>query len=322
MKFSKISLVVFVLLITNKIIGQLDYSFYYSYIDSANYFHAKNKIDSTNLYYQKAFTLYKGFDTDYESAIYPYFLEHQVLDTSLIAKAFLVGSNKRDILFLLERRNIPHSKKQIRTIYQKNKLKPKINPRILKRMLLSDQIARRFRPKKMQKVDIKNAKKLIQLMQQQPAIFDHNNLSLKNYGRLEVLLIHAGWKNLDTEFNDIQSLTKEGKLNRLIGASIIERAAIYHGFLFKIDSTGHIKVLENQSKVLCDFFYPNIYFNYGLKFDKKNKQLLFPPYNSNLTEQEVDSMRQFLFLSPLNMLYEQQQFRFVSSDEFCNFKDE
>lgn len=322
MKYFKITILFLVFLISKKALSQLNYSFYYTCIDSAEFYRSKNKIDSANLYYKKAFSDYIGFDTDYAGAIYPYYLEHHTLDTNLIAQSFSIGERKKEIFALCKRRNIPFSKKQIRKIYREHKLKPILKPKIFKWMLFRDQIARRFFPKKTDPVDSKNAKILIRLLHERPEYFDRNNLSIKNYGQLEILLIHVGWDNLSSEFNTIQTMIKEGKLSRIVGASIVERAAIYDGYLFKVDSHGIIEGLDNQKELLCNFYYPNIYFNYGLKYDRKNKLVLLPPFHPNLSETEVDSLRQFLFLSPLNMLQKQQQYRFLTSEEFCNFKNE
>ncbi|AEA42828.1 hypothetical protein [Fluviicola taffensis] len=322
MKYFKIIVIFFSFLISTKAFSQLNYSFYYTCIDSAEFYRSQGKIDSTNLYYQKAFSASVGFDTDYSSAIYPYYLEHKILDTLLIAQTFSIGERKKEIFALCKRRNIPFSKKQLRKIYRDHKLKPILKPKIFKWMLFRDQIARRYFPKKVDYVDSKNAKILIRFMHDRSDYFDRNNLSIKNYGQLEILLIHAGWNNLSSEFNTIQTMIKEGKLNRMVGAAIVERAAISKGYLFKIDSEGHILGLDNQKQQLCNFYYPNIYFNYGLKYDRKNKQVLLPPFHPNLSEKEVDSLRQFLFLSPLNMLQKQQQYRFLTSEEFCNFKNE
>ncbi len=123
------------------------------------------------------------------------------------------------------------------------------------------------------------------------------------------------------------ALKSEGKIkvelrliNRHVYASIIERSAMGDGYVFELDSTKtKITCLEDKKMILCTTYYPNIGWFYGEKIDYKRKVIILPPLHPYLTEEKLNELRRFLFLSDLNLKYSSLGYIQLSKEQYCNY---
>ena len=298
-----------------------DYTRYYELIDSANYFKSVRDDIKVDQYYVQSLSSYRGFPDDYSSAIlYNYFVNKKLSDT-LIKKAFNDGLTFRDFKSTLNLNNIVFSEKQIKKLYRKNKLKITTSCIKLYRLLIRDQISRNTKRGNMQKTDSITGQKLIKLLRIKPELFDRFKTGFLGSEILDILMIHSGWKNLNIIQDSIYELTRKGFIKRETFANIIERDAFTEGTVFEIDSSNtKIIAYDNKKLLLCDFYYPNICFNYGRVYDKERKKTILPPTHPYLTEDKLNSLRSHLFLSDINLLYSNPSYPKVTQEEYCKSK--
>lgn len=298
-----------------------DYTKYYELIDSANFYKSVRDDAKVNEYYLRSMCSFRGFSEDYCSAILYNYIVNKKFNDTLIEKGFRDGLTYRDLKSTLTINKVHFYKKNLKRLYRKNKLKKTTSCFKLYRLLLRDQFSRRIKRGNIQKADQLTGKKLIKLQRNKPELFDRFQTGFLGSEILDILLMHSGWKNLREIQDSIHLLTKTGLINRKTFANIIEREAFSEGIIFEMDSSkSRILSIDNKKMLLCDLFYPNICFNYGRIYDKERKVTLLPPTHPYLTEEKINELRSYLFLSPISLLYSNHGYLKVSQEEYCKFK--
>ncbi|AEA42476.1 hypothetical protein [Fluviicola taffensis] len=298
-----------------------DYTEYYQFIDSAEFYMRSNNISKINECYRKSFSLNRGFPEDYCNAIIYAYFEKKELNYPLIEQGFGNGLVYSDLKSSLNGNKIAFSKKQLKRLYRKKKLKKEKSSFKIVKMLIRDQLSRRLHRNKVHQRDSITSVKLIKLLKTEPELFDRFKTGYVGSELLGILILHSEWKNLESIQDSIHNLTKRGLINRHIFAAIIERSAMGDGYVFGLDSLKtKIVCMEDKKMILCTTYYPNISWFYGEKKDYKRKAILLPPLHPYLTEEKINELRRFLFLSDINLKYNSAGNILLSKDEYCNFK--
>ena len=299
-----------------------DYTQYYELIDSADHCVNMSDFNSANEYYLKALSKYKGFGLDYERAIINNYDATQKLDYELIKKGFKDGLLKRDLVYTLERNGIPYSKKGMKKIYRKNKLKKKKGSLPVYSALIRDQRSRSKKNGNMAKADSITTLKLKKWMIKKPHLFNRFETSFFGSEMIGILMIHSGWKNLESVQDTLYNLTRKGWIHRSIFASIIERQSLYGGYIFELDfiSNKIIGKLDLEAQPCNQTYNSTIYTGYGGKLNKEKQAYLLPPNSPLQTEKSLNKIRKHFFYGNLEILYSNPLFLKVSREEYCGFE--
>lgn len=298
-----------------------DYTLYYLFIDSAEFYTHSNIIPKINTYYQQAFSTNRGFPDDYCNAIVYDFIEKKELNYPLIEDGFKNGLYYRDLKSSLNGNQIPFSKGRLKRLYRKSKLKSEKSSFKIYRMLMKDQFSRRRRNSNLSEVDRVTSVKLIKLLETEPELFNRFKTGAFGSEMIGVLMLHCEWKNLESVQDSIHDLTKRGLINRHVFAAIIERSAMGNGYVFELDSSKtKIVCIENQKMMLCSTYYPTISWFYGEKYDYIRKAIILPPLNAYLAKEKLNELRRFLFLSDIDLKYSTPGYIVLSKEEYCNYK--
>jgi len=321
---------VFILIFFKSIIFSQDYSNYYKYIDSVEYFNSLNTNESfekSNELYKKCFSEYVAFPNDYVSAFFlNYKVNGQICD-SLVIAAFRERSSYINFKLDLEKNKIQYSKKQIKKLKRKGKKirTPKSQSGfVVYRMLLRDQIARRGNSdKKIQKVDSLNALKIRKLIKKKPDLFNYKKTGFLTAALLQILIFHGEWKNIEPIQNELHDLIKKGHIDRFCLAYLIERNAVGTDMVFRLDTVSN-SIYNTIQKVdsIC-LGYSNIGFEWGSVYDKTRKIHVLPPFYPNLTIEDINRLRKYLFLSDLDLMFKTKKYILAESvEEYCRLLEE
>jgi hypothetical protein len=187
-----------------------DYAEYYKYIDSAKFYLRSDNVSKINECYQHAFSSNRGFADDYSNAIVYDYFEKKELNYFLAARSFRDGLIYNDLKSSLTANKIVFSKKKLKRIYRKNRLKKKKSSFKLHRILIKDQLARRLFHRSMHKIDSITSVKIIRLLKTEPELFNRFQTGFVGSEVLGVLMLHCEWKRLEPIQDSIHNFTKKG----------------------------------------------------------------------------------------------------------------
>ncbi|PWH85926.1 hypothetical protein [Brumimicrobium oceani] len=290
---------------------------YYKLIDSAQHFIANEDFAKGDSFYHKGLNSYRVVPNDYDKAILNNYIVHNKLDFDLIKTGFYNG-----LKYSLDNYNPPYSKRKIKKIYRKNKLKKKKGSLPVYYTLIRDQRSRSKKNGDIVKADSITGVKLKKWIVEKPHLFDRFQTSFLGSEMIGTLVIHSGWNNLESVQDSIYSLTKKGLIHRDVFGSIIERSALYNGCVFTIDSENQkIEERRDLETMLCNYiYYSNIFVGYGGMRDVERQALILPPIHPSFTEESINKLRNHLFYSDVSMLYGSPRYLKVSAEEYCDFR--
>lgn len=300
-----------------------DFTRYYQLIDSAKYFIANEDYAKGDYYYQEGLNSYRGFPDDYGKAILNNYVVHNKLNFYLIKTGFSNGLKSRDLRRSLEQNNVPYSKRKIKKIYRKNKLKKQKGSFPVYYTLIRDQRSRSKKNGDMVEADSITGEKLKKWLVEKPHLFNRFQTSFLGSEMIGILMIHSGWKNLESVQDSIYSLTKKGLIHRDVFGSIIERSALYNGYVFTIDSENQkVAARQGLETMLCNTaYYSNIFVGYGGMRDAERQAIIMPPIHPSFSEESINKLRNHLFYSDVSLLYGNPYYLKVSDKEYCDFKE-
>jgi hypothetical protein len=319
--FKIVLFLLFTLYFQSSVFSQ-DYTRYYQLIDSAEHYIANEDLVKGDAYYLKGLNTYRGFPSDYDQAILNNYIVYNKLDFDLIKTGFSNGLLFRDLKYSLDKYNAPYSKRELKKIYRKNKLKKKKGSLPVYFALLRDQRSRSKKNGNMAKADSITAVKLKKWMIEKPHLFNRFDTSYYGSEMISVLMFHTGWKNLESVQDTLYNLTKKGLIHRNVLGHIIERSALYGGYVFTLDSVHHkIAGRQGGENVMCNgLSYSNIFQRYGGIYDPEREAFLMPPIHPSFSEEEINKLRNHLFFSDVSLLYGHPRYLKVSAEEYCEFE--
>lgn len=299
-----------------------DYKRYYQLIDSATYFKSIDDNLKADDFYTSALIAYRGFSNDHLTAILNNYYISNKLNFEMIKNAFQDGLNYRDLKFQLSKQNIFIPERNLKKLYRKNRIKKKRSLHPIYFALIADQIPRSRKNGDISEVDRRTGIKIKKWMIEKPYLFNRFETGFIGSELIYILMIHAGWENLESVQDTIYNLTQKGLIHRNTLADIIERSALYRGSIFSIDSINPklINNIDTESS-LCGQHYSNISLNYGKIYDADRKVVLTPPIHPSLNEVEINTLRNYLFLTTIEFYYiSNPKYLKVSPEEYCSFK--
>lgn len=304
--------------ITNNIYAQ-NYTMYYQKIDSAKYYENLNDYKKADSLYLNCFKKYVGFADDYLSAISNnYKFTHTLNETYLIEgiKSGLLYKELKDELVI---DSIRFSKFEIKKLYRKYHLVRSVNVMPIVRMLIKDQWAR-IREKNTNKADSLNAIRLTRLLRTNPDLFNRFKTGYIWSSILNIIILHSEWEYIEPVFYQLRDYVQLGYINREPLYTIIDRNSLFGGYLYCVDTTRNIIVIKKKGNIpVCPqyIYYSNLgQFYFYIKNIKK--AYLVPVYPS-ITKEELNALRQYLFLSTIDTFLKTNPYLIVPSvDDFCN----
>lgn len=319
--FKIVLLLLFTMYFQSSVCSQ-DYTQYYQLIDSAEYYIGNQDLVKGDTYYQKGLNTFRGFPDDYDQAILNNYIVYNKLDLDLIKAGFSNGLLFRDLKYSLDMYNAPYSKRELKKIYRKNKLKKKKGSLPVYFAMIRDQRSRSKKNGDIAKADAITAVKLKKWMIKKPHLFNRFDTRLSGSEMIGVLMIHTGWKNLASVQDTLYNLTKKGLIHRNVLGQIIERSALYGGYIFTLDPVHHkIAWREGGQNVMCyGLSYSNIFQRYGEIYDAEREAFLLPPIHPSFSEEEINKLRNHLFFSDVTLLYGNPRYMKVSAEEYCEFE--
>ncbi len=307
-----------------------DYSNYYKYIDSIEYFNSlntKESFEKSNELYKKCFSEYVAFPQDYEAAFFLNYKVNGEICDSLVIASFRERMSYINFKFKLEKNKIEYSKRQIKKLKRRGKKlrTPKSQSGfIVFRMLLRDQIARRGNSdKKIQKVDSLNAIKIRKLIYKKPDLFNYKKTSLLTATFLQILIFHGEWKNIEPIQKELHDKIKKGQMDRSVLAYLIERNAVGTNQVFRLDTVSNIIYTSIQIEDSICLGYSNIGYEWGSVYDETRKLRVLSPFYPNLEIEDINRLRNYLFLSDLDLMFKTKKYILATSvEEFCELLEE
>ena len=302
-----------------------DFSKYYQYVDSIEYYSSldiiNSDIASDNLY-RKCFEEYRAFPGMYSSALITSYKVHNKLCDSLIVAFFRAGAFYTNLVYELEKNHINFSKKALKKLKRRGrKLKTKstVSGFPIYRMIIKDQFSRRKSTSQIQRVDSLNAVKLRKLLKAKPDLFNYQKTGPLTSVILEILLFHGEWKNIEPIQKEIHDLIKKGHINRNVLAYLIERNAVSDAYEFRLDSLQNkVVATKNLADSACHGYYSSIAYEWGGVFDSTKNSRILPPLHPKLKIDEINTLRKYLFLSDLNLLYATKKYASAKTvEEYC-----
>jgi hypothetical protein len=302
--------------------AQDNYANYYNMVDSANFY---SLVDSN---YVKAFVKYNEcfkqfvpFTKDVDRAIVLGIKTNQNID-SLLYLNFKLGAKKSDVKYILNKEEYEIKRAYLNKIESKakkesKKYRNKKNRKLIRRLLIKDQLARLWFSKsnRIQRIDSLNAFRLIKEYR------NGNNFNRIALGELHssllgVLIFHQGWENYQGEMSMLFNLTKSGALSRDDLIYLFQRANLFNGIRFEVDEENTIIKSAKNSTLLCDanHFTSCI----GEQLRRINGKIIFTPIDPDIEEMEINKLRVILFSPPL-YYYKSIEKRYrCSIEEYCN----
>ncbi len=298
-----------------------DYSLYYKYIDSIDYYKVQQNENKVFELYKICFKQFKGFYDDYEAAICYTYQTKNKIDDSLFIQAFEAGSSFL-MLYMDYHGTVPFPLVKTYRLYRKHKTKKTNATFPILRMIYKDQKYRKkdISWRKKHNIDSLNAQKLIYWAKNEPIRFNRFKSGLVAQHLLGIIIFHDGWKYLYPIQKELMEFTRKGWLNRDVMAYLIERTGMDQQY-FKIQKDSLV-ANQDTSHFYCEgkkLIYSNINcFFTGV--DKQENIRYFAPINPIISSLEMEELRRFLMLPSTDFLYKMNPtYKRISIEEFCNY---
>ena len=301
----KKSIVILFLLLSTFVYSQKSYKEYYTLIDSAKYYtYAEMNYAYADSLYKIVFSNFAPFAYDVNAAIFNYYKIDSVLNNEYVALAIKQGELYRNIKFRLDRNKIYYNKRELKKISRKAKRSRDLDKnrkfrRKIRHLLIRDMYARR-RSKDYGKADSINAIKLKEFLKKDSTIFSRHQLGDTYTDLLQILLYHQGWEYWNgKDFEFLIDLVDKGHLKRDVTAEIIERESVSSGIIFTIKNN---KIYTKEKELGKDSISRKYYYSStGKRVLPKNGKYYATPLFPELSIEEVDSLRSYLFYPPLSL---------------------
>ncbi len=299
-----------------------DYSLYYKYMDSIQYYKVHQNNTKVFELYKTCFKQFKGFHDDYDAAIcYTYNTKNKI-DDSLFIQAFHAGSSFF-MLYMDSHDFVPFSIVKTYRLYRKHKTKKSNSIFPILRMIYKDQKYRKkdINWRKKNNIDSINAQKLIYWAKNEPERFNRFKSGIAAQNLLGVIIFHDGWRYLHPIQKELMDFTRKGWLNRDVMAYLIERTGMDQQY-FKIQKDSLVAI-QDTSHFYCEgkkLIYSNINcFFTGV--DKQENIRYFAPTNPIISSLEMEELRRFLMLPSTDLLYKMNPtYKRLSIDEYCEYR--
>lgn len=293
-----------------------DYTRYYQRIDSsALYFNQPKQADSM---YALAFAEQIGFPQDYENAIGAHHEFTGELSLEYVIGGFTGGLRKKQLTAFLKSQSIPYKKRTIRRLYREHRVKRSVGTLPVWKLLRKDQKARRDY-RHVREADSLNAIELIRLIREKPELFDRHKTGWLRSEMVKILIIHQEYRNIAVAFPELRELVREGKLHREALSLLIDRNAISGGEKFGIGPMGELSYIPGGNARICpeqDSYCYSATGEFCPYFQHSGYLLL--PVDPRTSAAEIDALRAYLFLSPLELFHASHPyFPVYTAGEFC-----
>jgi len=226
--------------IVNVAFSQKNYRYYYTLVDSAEYY---NFSECNNRYadslYKIAFTYFDPFPEDVISALLNEYKINSKINYEYIQLAIKEGEKYTDIKDLLKRKQIKYDKKLLKKAsivgkQNKNSENDRKFKRKIRHLLVREQFARIFLSNNIIKADSINALKLKLWLVKDSLAFNRHTLGIIYMELLQVMLFHQGWSYWNnSDFELLLVFVEKGYLNRRVTSEILDRKSI-NGVLFRV----------------------------------------------------------------------------------------
>lgn len=298
-----------------------DYSLYYNYMDSIQYYKVHQNNTKVFELYKTCFNQFKGFHDDYDKAICYTYTTKNKIDDSLFIQAFQAGSSFF-MLYMDSHNFVPFSIVKTYRLYRKHKTKKSNSMFPILRMIYKDHKYRKkdINWRKKNNIDSINAQKLIYWAKNEPERFNRFKSGIAAQNILGVIIFHDGWRYLHPIQKELMEFTRKGWLNRDVMAYLIERTGMDQQY-FKIQKDSLV-ANQDTSHFYCEgkkLIYSNINcFFTGV--DKQENIRYFAPINPIISSLEMEELRRFLMLPSTDFLYKMNPtYKRISIEEFCNY---
>jgi hypothetical protein len=283
-----------------------DYKFYYSKIDSAYLLNSQGKLKEADSIFNRVFESYIGFPDDCFKAASNIYRFDKTKSEKYLTLSYIYGA----------------SKKQIKVFKRKEKIYVKINFYRIKRkvkktksflpfifMLFKDQYARKFAKQKISEIDKKNLTKIKCILTNNPYDLSRFATGEIRNSFIHLLLIHQKFDDYGEFYYDLINQVKLGNIHREILATIIERDAIWTGRVFYLNK----QKIEVNDKLRYKFSNKNIYASsVGSTIVYIGNKRTLLPINPNLNINEVNELREFLYLPYFELFKEANTHQFYT----------
>lgn len=296
-----------------------DYSAYYQHIDSAKYFKRIHNYKLSDSLYALSFRDFRGFPDDYLNAVNVHYKFTHQLNKTYITQGFENGLLLRELYDELRTDSISYSKRELKKLHRKHRVRKSINVYPIARMLLRDAWAR-MRSKNVEKADSINALKMAKLLSTKPELFNRHKTGYIWSSMLNIIILHSQWKRTESLFNSWKDMVKKGYLDREPLYTLIDRNSLQYGYLFHIDSASN-KIIgeENGNLPICPhyIFHSNLgQFYYYRRTINKN---LLVPLNPTISTMQLNKLRHYLFLPSIELfLKTNPTLTICTEEEFCS----
>lgn len=303
-----------------------DFAFYYSKIDSAEYYVSINDYQSAFNSYKTVFNDFDGFPDDYLNALF--------VSVNLYKKGFdpfiqgfkKVRGFRNDLKYDLtnwRNQGLIDSKetKRILKVFRKSNAFLKKNrkgTRLILKLMIKDQRTRRS-GKNINERDSLNNLKLQEIMQKMPTFLDHRQYGFLAKSMLDILIFHQEYKLWGTNFGILVENIKQGNLSRETVCYLLEREVVWGNSLFKLENDSLI-YLEGKNQIICD----SVNFSYSIfggfrQYNATSKQHIIAPIHPEYTEEIVDKMRKYLLYSSYDLYVKtNRNFGFPNQKDYCD----
>lgn len=317
MKFKTTLIIIFIFL--SKHSFSQDYTEYYRWIELSKIQKDVHKKDSL---FELAFSKYLGFSEDLVRCMMMRKNLNNKIDSTLLiqlASTHYPWYQLKDDLHLDSK-----DKRRIKHLYKRLKIKKEQGGSKIFRLIIKDQLCRsnhlKFLTKK--NTDSINLRKLQDLYVSKPKLFDRTKTNWITQQMLEILILHQdNWPNVDSFFYQVRTSVKEGKIPPFPMQCMIERRAFFNGTKFELDTISQkLSYQTNFYSNFCNrYYYSCTQSFYGRKVDKINKIYILPPRFPDISLDQHNSLRVFLFLLPIEEAFPPDQFKQLTPEEYCKF---
>ncbi len=306
--------------IVNVAFSQKNYRYYYTLVDSAEYY---NFSECNNRYadslYKIAFTYFDPFPEDVISALLNEYKINSKINYEYIQLAIKEGEKYTDIKDLLKRKQIKYDKKLLKKAsivgkQNKNSENDRKFKRKIRHLLVREQFARIFLSNNIIKADSINALKLKLWLVKDSLAFNRHTLGIIYMELLQVMLFHQGWSYWNnSDFELLLVFVEKGYLNRRVTSEILDRKSI-NGVLFRVING---KILAKQ--VSKEVYNLSPFVSTGNRHFMINGKIVAMPVCSEMSEKELDELRLYLLYSSYSLFKKaHSNIFFPTQEEFRN----
>jgi hypothetical protein len=305
--------------------GRNDYEFYYSKIDSAEYYVSIKDDQRALTLYKKVFEDFVGFPNDYLNAISVSLRLHNEAYDPFVKgfksvrgfrndlKSELLNEMNQGFINSKEKKRILKLFRKSKTIHKRNKK----GTRLILKLIIKDQKARKS-GKNIHKIDSLNNLKLKEAIKKNPTFLDHKKYGFIANSMLEILIFHHHYKLWGNDFELLVENIKQGNLSRETVLYLLEREVVWGNNLFKLEKDSLI-YLEGKNQKICDSLNLSYSIFGGFKqYNSKLKQHIVVPIHPEYTEELVDKMRKYLLYSSYDLYKKTRtQLCYPNKKDFC-----